>query len=413
MKLHYPLNPATGVEDATQLPWTDGVPATGQDGSFPSWQTCVYPMQEIVNSILATGLTASDADLTQLLQAIMTGLNVGTFGGTADALTGTIPGSVVIPALIKGMAIRGTIEAANATAAPTLAITEFGTGQPAAIEILKRDGTALVAGDLPAGVTLAFRFDGTHWRVDGMVASDIATNTAVIDTAIANYLETNEKPPKVTIFSGNGTWTPDQTALYSIIETKGAGAGGGGGCTGQAGGGGGQGATARKRVLNAGLGPQPVNIGAGGAPGIGSNGTNPVSATINGGAGGTTSVGAPGSILCSASGGFGTTDFGGGYYASIGGLGGSIGIGDEVIAGGDGQTANVIASNIPGGTGGGNGGAGSAIPSAGSTLSYEANGRPGEAPGSGGGGGSAAAGGYVANGGMGAIGRTKIIEYYS
>ena len=70
MNIHYPLNPTTGVEDQTQLPWNNGFPQTGQEGSYPPYQAVVFSMEELVNLIVAAGLTPTDGDLTQVTQAV-------------------------------------------------------------------------------------------------------------------------------------------------------------------------------------------------------------------------------------------------------------------------------------------------------------------------------------------------------
>ena len=71
MRRHYPLNPATGVEDVAFLPWTDGNPVAGIDGSFPG-QALVTDMEaELVNVVELSGMTLDGADKTQLYQAIL------------------------------------------------------------------------------------------------------------------------------------------------------------------------------------------------------------------------------------------------------------------------------------------------------------------------------------------------------
>jgi hypothetical protein len=69
MQRHYPLNPATGVEDTSAI-WTNGVPQTGTQGSFPPYQLCTNPQDEILNVIVSAGITPSDTDLGQLNDAI-------------------------------------------------------------------------------------------------------------------------------------------------------------------------------------------------------------------------------------------------------------------------------------------------------------------------------------------------------
>ena len=180
MQIHYPLDPATGAENQALLPWTDGVPASGVEGSYPPFETVIFPMEEIVNAITAAGLTPTDNDLTQLFQALAIGaIWVGTLtytaaqGQVAEAYSATIPGQVVLPAPKPGMQIVGLVPSANAGTAPTLAIAGFATGS-GATAIKKRSGSAPATGDISAALT-TFRFDGTNWRIVGLAPSDIIT----------------------------------------------------------------------------------------------------------------------------------------------------------------------------------------------------------------------------------------------
>ena len=129
---------------------------------------------ELQNAIEALGLTPTDQDYTQVAQAFLLsgGLFIGTFGGTPDALTATIPGGITIPALKAGMAVRGFIEATSLTASPTLAVAGFTTGSAQA-PVKRRAGAAPAIGDLVVSTLVTFRFDGTNWRIDGLTASDI------------------------------------------------------------------------------------------------------------------------------------------------------------------------------------------------------------------------------------------------
>jgi hypothetical protein len=70
MDQRYPLDPATGAENAALLPWTNGNPATGVEGSYPPHQLITNVEAELLALIIASGQTPSGADLTQVLKAI-------------------------------------------------------------------------------------------------------------------------------------------------------------------------------------------------------------------------------------------------------------------------------------------------------------------------------------------------------
>jgi len=122
------------------------------------WQTA-----QIAGAVRAAGETVDDTIISQLAKAISKGVYLGALGGSANALTGTIPGSVTFPALVAGMRFFALITTTN-TGAATLDLTGF-TSDPAALNVIRQDGAALIRGDLSAGDIREFRFDGTSFRV--------------------------------------------------------------------------------------------------------------------------------------------------------------------------------------------------------------------------------------------------------
>lgn len=64
-----PLNRPATVEEPRPA-YFDGDAQTGQEGSYPSGTALEYPMREILAVIENAGITPSNGDLTQLLQAI-------------------------------------------------------------------------------------------------------------------------------------------------------------------------------------------------------------------------------------------------------------------------------------------------------------------------------------------------------
>lgn len=180
MRKHYPLN-SQGAEDAGKLPWIDGVPSTGVEGSYPGQALFVDTEAEILAAIDAAGLVRNGSDLTQLIQAASRGIWLGQFGGTATALTAAIPNSVVIPSLLVGVRVRGIAASNYAGGGGTLAITGIGTGAPVSYPIVGADGvTALASGAWLAGQFLTFEIDASgNARFGGSAsAGGIATAQA-------------------------------------------------------------------------------------------------------------------------------------------------------------------------------------------------------------------------------------------
>jgi hypothetical protein len=82
---------------------------------------------------------------------------VGTFGGTANALTGAASNSPI--AVQVGTLIRGIASAAN-----TGAVT-FNWSGIGAHAVVKIDGTALTGGEIASGQRLVLMWDGTSWVI--------------------------------------------------------------------------------------------------------------------------------------------------------------------------------------------------------------------------------------------------------
>lgn len=199
MRRHYPLN-ANGAEDAGQLPWTDGVPETDTEGSYPGHSLFTDQEAEILNLQRAAGLVDSSTDLTQVLQAVARGgLWLSVLGGTANALAGTIQGSVVLPVLLKGVRFIGYPSSANTSAGVSLAITGIGSAANTAVfPVIKADGTALAAGDIKAGRRYEFEADGNGNLIitgggisaGSSVAGQLFVATKSADQSLANTVQT-------------------------------------------------------------------------------------------------------------------------------------------------------------------------------------------------------------------------------
>ena len=216
MQLHYPLNPATGLEDPTQLPWTNGVPSTGTEGSYPPFALCTEPQAEIVNAIQAAGLTPASADPFQLLRSIRGGqLTTFTDTGTANVMAITSTGTAHL-AIAKGLPFRVWPLNTNTSTTVTLKVDAL-----PATSVKKRDGTNPAIGDIVAGVPIDVVGDAAgNLRVLGFLASDILALIAANKIGIQNPL-----PPVTT--PGTYTYTASSPTVRAIL-VKGQAPGGGG-----------------------------------------------------------------------------------------------------------------------------------------------------------------------------------------
>lgn len=141
-------------------------------------------LAQLRNSIRATGVSPDNTDDFMLLRAIRSQrMNwAGIFGGTANALT--VTWSAANPAPVNaaertGKPLRGLVQLAN-TGAVTL------DGFP----LKRRAGADLLSGDLAVGMLIEAFFDGTNYRLLGVVPSDIVAGVNASGTAPQlNYFE--------------------------------------------------------------------------------------------------------------------------------------------------------------------------------------------------------------------------------
>jgi hypothetical protein len=280
----------------------------------------------------------------------------GNNSGSANALAFSF--SPTLAAYTNGAPLRGRITADNTTA---VTVNCNGLG---AKSLVRRDGTALVSGDLQGPAIIEFVFDSAS-DVMRLLSCEITYGRL---TAVRTY-------------TSNDTWTKPVGLDFIIVEGVGPGGGGGGAdvdagpCSG-CGGGGGGGGYARKKIAAATLGAtEAVTVGGAGAGGTagnnaGSNGAANTSfgahITCNLGTGGS-SV-AAGNTVVGVAGGAGGTATGGdiniagqtghagwrnGNTYQIGGAGGSSQLGQ----GGAGVAVTTQAGKAASGYGAGGGGA--------------------------------------------------------
>lgn len=242
---------------------TNGFPCGPADRELFNW--LINATQSEIDAVISkSGLTASNADLTQLAQAIRAQLlNYRVAGGTANALTVTLDPAPATNAAMTGMPLRVVPASANTDAA-TLSANGL-----TALPVVRQDGSPLIAGDLPSGRIVELVCTGTAWQMIGVAASS------------AGRLINIQR------FTASGTYTPTPGMTFCMVEGCGGGGAGGGGSNPTAGnsslGAPGGGATSGRARFTA------ADIGASKAVVIGAAGLGALSTT--GGTGGSTSLG--------------------------------------------------------------------------------------------------------------------------
>lgn len=235
MQRHYPIDPATGVENPA-LAWTTGVPSTGVEGSYPPAQLCTNPQDEILNVITAAGIDPSDADLTQLLEAINQLILNAT--PTPETINGT-----------EGVKVTGATVSLNFPG-----LTEQDVVSPTDLVSFYQ---TVDEGGLPAAV---------HRK----------TTAQNLASVVRGY------SPSRAIYTTSGTYTPPAGVNRVFYQMWGGGGGGGPGLvSGASGSGGGSGAYVEGYFTVVPGTAYPVIIGAGGG----------AASTTNGGDGGDTTFG--------------------------------------------------------------------------------------------------------------------------
>lgn len=231
--------------------------------------------------VLAAGMTPGD-DVSELVAAAARGIFLGNLGGSANALTGTIPGGVIVLGLTPWTRFRGIATQTNTSTDITVSVQGIGSGAGVTtLPLKRRDGSKPQLGDVPVGVPFEFQPDGLgSFRFVGYAASEIAAAAATYLTQNIALVGGRVLFSKTT--AGAFTWYNKDATLVRI-RMVGGGAGGGGG-NGYAGAGG-LGGNYAEGVFD--VVPDTTYagmVGAGGAAGGGGGGGGP------GGNGGTTYI---------------------------------------------------------------------------------------------------------------------------
>ena len=160
MKYHQPFDQPTNPNAG----YTDGNPSTGVNGSIPPAASIEFPQREIVAAIVSAGLTPSDADLTQLKEAIqlIDVCNVekmATNTGSATAWIAAIP-ALPSSGIPVGTAFWFKPGIASAPGGTTLVFNGLGPNP-----VRQPDLSRVQLGDVPASSWLLLFWDGIEWLI--------------------------------------------------------------------------------------------------------------------------------------------------------------------------------------------------------------------------------------------------------
>ncbi len=139
-------------------PYVTGNPTSATPGSIPSGQSIEYPQREIINAIIAGGLTPSNSDLFQLAKAIQgDGMCTSMATGTSDSIIGEFSppiSSITTPIVLYVRALEE-----NLTETP---IFTPASGIIAPEIIVKGPNLPLAVGDIAGlGHSLCLQWDPT------------------------------------------------------------------------------------------------------------------------------------------------------------------------------------------------------------------------------------------------------------
>lgn len=183
MKYHQPF----GVTDPN-AGYVNGNPAAGLPGSIPPAESIEYPQREIVNLITKGGYNPADSDLFQLTRGVRrAAFAFATDTGSQNQLSIAVDPPIL--AYEQGTELRVLVAYDN-SGPSTIRVN----GLPAA-QIVRKDGTPLVPGDMRQGGVAVLVHDGANFQlVSGTSGSVTVTggwfNGAdyIVDTGTVNHI---------------------------------------------------------------------------------------------------------------------------------------------------------------------------------------------------------------------------------
>lgn len=175
------------------------------------------PFQEEIMAVQeAAGLAPDSANWAQVLEATRgQAANYRAVGGTANALTFSSVAAHKIPAYVAGQPFRFITGAAPNTGACT-----FKADDLAAVPLVKRNGAALVAGDLPAATAFEAIYIAGSVRLLDMVASDIAAGKTAFNVTQTVFTARASLSATGMLTYQTGTYTKKSGTSQLIVEVS-------------------------------------------------------------------------------------------------------------------------------------------------------------------------------------------------
>jgi hypothetical protein len=195
--------------------YINGNPAAGIQGSIPPAASIEYPQREIVNFITDCNITPTNADLQQLARAVQSGKVIyGVDAGPANAVSIALNPPLI--AYVDGMTFRVKVANSNSGAAT------FNAG-PGVINIVRRGGAALQAGDMPAGYISLLHYNQAHNNVE-LYGVNFQSQTLVPIMSANSNLYVNGTTGDDTLYDGttatvSGSHGPFKTIMKAVNTT--------------------------------------------------------------------------------------------------------------------------------------------------------------------------------------------------
>lgn len=180
--------PPYGVSDPN-AGYVNGNPSEGIAGSIPPAQSIEFPMREVVNLIQKGGHVPNDNDLYQLTRSARRALyQWGIDTGSQNSLSVALDPALL--AYASGLELRVFVAFDN-TGPATIRVNGLSTQQ-----ILRKDGSSLLAGDLRQGGIAIIVHDGSNFQLVSGVSGNVTISSGwfngadwIVDIGPANALQ--------------------------------------------------------------------------------------------------------------------------------------------------------------------------------------------------------------------------------
>lgn len=152
--------------------YADGDPDVGTEGSIPTFRGFEQTLRELSNLVTLAGFTPSETmDDTQVAQAIQSGELI--YSGDTGTVNGIIATLSPAPTRYPRVVFVKKGSTTNTSTTPTITINGLSVRT-----IVRRDGSAIAAGDLRADMTMMLVYDGSYYRLVSVGGAEFAWNIA-------------------------------------------------------------------------------------------------------------------------------------------------------------------------------------------------------------------------------------------